>query len=914
MRIILPFVLILLLLQFKISFSQELTQPIQNFSSVQYGAASQNWDVVIDSRGIIYSANNEGLLSFDGQKWELHPLPSGAIVRSVYAHQERVYTGSYQEFGYWARNRKGELKYTSLMPLLKDYEMHNEEIWDILSFQGSIYFRSFGALYKYDQEKIIPVKNLVLNSMQVFNGKLILAIGKQGIFSLEENGELSPLPKQEILKGKTVIELEKDGKDLLIGTRNALYKFDGETFSLYEDSNLNGLLERYELNHILRISDVELVFATVKNGIIQYNKNLKNSRIYNRNSGLQNNTVLGMAVRNGKIWLGLDNGIDAINLSSPVNFYTDDTGELGAVYDVAFHNSQIYLASNTGVYQLNNNGLSLIEGAEGHSWNLEIINNQLYSNHNTGTYRIENLKFIPVESRTGSFDIIKAPENAGALLIGNYTGISIYSPENGDLWELNEVNFPVRKLIYENPGVIWASHPYEGVYRIGLENDLKEHKFIRKIGNPNKKGNYRADVFKVNNQIAVLKDNTWFKYNSFTDSLEIFGDLKDYQNHRLLVEANNGYWFTNVNTNGLVYTDFKDLKLQLSFKELNGRLVKGNEKVIPFNDSIFYLTLNDGFARINLNDLVREKKNENLSEPIIYHFSGSGQSYDLTSIPTIPYTTAREVVIGVALPDSDASGLFYELQGRNGLKGKVENGEIKFQNLAYGDYILMVYALSPQGVSSNTSKIEFSVMPPWYLSNLVKFFYLLIFLFLIGMIYWFNRLKLKKHRRTLEQKYQKEHEERLYKIEKERLMGEINSKRKELANTTLLGARKNEVLMEIQGELSKDKDKFSNQFRLKHIMNKINREIKNKDEWNLFETNFNELHEDFFKDLLSTYPKLSNKDLKLCSYLKMNMSSKEIAPLMGITVRGVEVHRYRLRKKMKLDPKENLTNFFIKNF
>lgn len=97
-------------------------------------------------------------------------------------------------------------------------------------------------------------------------------------------------------------------------------------------------------------------------------------------------------------------------------------------------------------------------------------------------------------------------------------------------------------------------------------------------------------------------------------------------------------------------------------------------------------------------------------------------------------------------------------------------------------------------------------------------------------------------------------------------------------------------------------------------MNKINKAVKNKDEWKVFETNFNEVHEDFFKDVLQKFPKLTSKDLKLCSYLKMNLSSKEIAPLMGISVRGVEVHRYRLRKKMNLDSDVNLTKFLIKNF
>ncbi|HSI69083.1 MAG TPA: hypothetical protein VK941_02545, partial [Gillisia sp.] len=88
-------------------FSQELIPPIQNFSSVQYEAASQNWDIAIDSLGIIYAANSEGLLSYDGMQWELNTLRSGSIIRSVYPHQGRIYIGSYQEFGYWERDRKG---------------------------------------------------------------------------------------------------------------------------------------------------------------------------------------------------------------------------------------------------------------------------------------------------------------------------------------------------------------------------------------------------------------------------------------------------------------------------------------------------------------------------------------------------------------------------------------------------------------------------------------------------------------------------------------------------------------------------------------------------------------------------------------------------------------------------------------
>lgn len=896
------------------ALGQQLRPPIENYTSLQYSAASQNWGMAMDTTGIIYAANNDGLLIYDGQQWELNKLRSGSIIRSVLPHKGRIYTGSYKEFGYWEREDTGVMNYTSLMPLMKDYQMQNEEIWEIVPYKGSLFFRSFGAIYEFNGKTITAVQNIVNNAMVVFEDQLFLSAGKRGIYKLKEDGSIDPLKNQEILDGQTVIDFEVDGKQLLLGTSRGLYIYkDGELLD-FKNQKLNGLLERHELNHILKISQNEFAFATVKYGVVYYNRQTGETKVYNRNSGLQNNTILSMALHKGKLWLGLDNGIDVIDLESPVKFYTDDSGELGAVYDLIFFKSKMYLASNTGVYELREEGLFLLDGAEGHSWNLEVINGVLYSNHNKGTYRIEGNEFVPIEERTGSFTIVQAPGGVNELLIGNYTGISLYVPSLEEVHQLNDVNFPVEKIVFENPNILWAAHPYEGLYRIGIQDNAREIFFIEKINDVRGKGNYKAEVFKINNQIAVLQNDIWYKYNPLLDSLSVFEELKDYNNHRLLLEDKSGYWFTNTISNSIVFTDFKGKKLNLAFKELNERLVKGNENLINVNDSIYYLALNDGFGKINLKELLRIKEEEDLSRPIIYSIADAKESYSLTQLPSIPFKQARDVKVRVALPDSDAMELLFELEGKNGSSGKVLEGNLNFQNLSNGDYQLNLYALSPQGKTSEVTTLNFEVLPPWYLSNLMKTVYLLIFLGVIGLIYLYNRRKLKMHQKKLEQKFEEEHEERLRKIEKDLLVNEINIKRKELANTTMIGAKKNEVLMEIQGELNRDKGKFNNQFRLKHIMNKINQAIKSKDEWKLFETNFNELHEDFTKELLRTYPKLSNKDLKLCSYLKMNLSSKEIAPLMGISVRGVEVHRYRLRKKINLDSKENLTNYLIKNF
>lgn len=894
--------------------AQELIPPIQNHSSVEYDGASQNWEIATDDLGIIYAANNQGLLSYDGQRWELFKLKTGTVIRSVLPHNKRIYTGSYQEFGFWSYDKTGEMHYTSLMPLLKEHTLQSEEFWEILAYNDAIYFRSFGAIYRYKNEKIEPIKNVVSNKMLVYKDRLLISVGKRGLFYLKQDGSLEPLPNQEILNGKRVLDMEVVGEDLYIGTRDQLYKFNGNRCVAYNNEYLNRLLADFEFNHIMKFSEHELLLGTQRNGLLHHNLETGNTIIYNRESGLQNNTVLAMAEKNGKIWLGLDNGIDEIDLASPIKFYTDHSGELGAVYDLAFFNNNLYAASNTGVYKLNDRGIEMVKGAQGHCWNLEVIDNTLYSNHNTGTFKVINDRFKVVENKTGSFQIKPSKKVKDNYFIGNYTGISLYNPTTENLEELSAINFPVKKILFEGPSTIWAEHANEGVYRIGLTDAQDNTTFIDKIGNDEKGLFDRSRIFMINDQIAILKNKEWYRYNKFRDSLEIFEELKTYKNHEFLLEDELGFWFIDKSTNSLKFTNFRDTDINVSFKELNRRTVRDNEALIKAKDSIYYLTLKDGFAKIDLNELIVSRQKIQLSSPVIKGILDTKQRYELTNTPVIPYNNARKLTILAGLPDSDASELHYELIGDQNIHGQIENGRLSFQNLSQGDYQLNLFALGPQGESSPLTSFKFKVDSPWYFSNLMILIYILLGLGVTGIILLYNKRKLQKHQLQLEKRLEREHQERIDKLEKKRLKDEIMLKRKELANTTMMAAKKNEVLMDIQGELNKDKDKFSNQYRLKHIMNKINQAIKNKDEWQVFETNFKEVHEDFSKDLLETFPQLTGKDLKLCSYLRMNLTSKEIAPLMGKSVRGVEVHRYRLRKKMDLDSQENLSNYLIRNF
>jgi DNA-binding CsgD family transcriptional regulator len=130
----------------------------------------------------------------------------------------------------------------------------------------------------------------------------------------------------------------------------------------------------------------------------------------------------------------------------------------------------------------------------------------------------------------------------------------------------------------------------------------------------------------------------------------------------------------------------------------------------------------------------------------------------------------------------------------------------------------------------------------------------------------------------------------------------------------MLLIKKNEFLMKVKETLHHHKEQLGVRYPDKYydaLVQKIDDNIANQDEWKVFEANFERAHEQFVKNLKENHKDLTPSDLRLCAFLRMNLSSKEIAPLLGISVRGVENHRYRLRKKLNLDLDCNLTDFII---
>ena len=899
------------------NWAQEMVPPIRNYKIFEYKAASKNWGLSANEDGELFVANNKGLLHFNGEAWRLYKLPNNTTIRSVASLKGKIFTGSYEEFGYWERNDLGLLEYTSLTHLIKDHVFTSEEFWQILPYNDTIVFRSFSGIYIYDNDKIRVIDPpFVVSSIAVYQDQIIVAGGHEKLFSLR-NQELVSYGEYPVLANKNVVDMDITSQGLLIGTKlNGCYLLKEKLLSPLK-APINTELKQFQLNQVLPLADGSIVFGTIKNGVYLYHPSEDRFQRLNREAGLQNNTVLSMLQFNDQLWLGLDNGIDRVELNNPLAYYTDFSGVVGTVYDLALHKETLYVGSNTGVYYFKENELHFIEGSQGHVWDLEVLDGELFCGHNTGTFRIINGTIEKVSNISGGYQMVKIPEASTAFLQGTYTGIAKYEKRNDGSWDIKPIagglESNVKHLCFEDPETLWVAHPYKGFNRLKLNKDRDSIIEIQSYDSDAIPNNYNIKLYNIKNQIVLLSEGIWYKFDPILGKITVFEEFEAFNNKDLIHYDQGYFWFIdNEGSKQVINTDLKTDHFILEDIQLQRRLAPEAENIIKKNDSIYLFTLVDGFGRLNLSKFHAHLNNKILPTPRLSAFEDETGRQSLSQASfEIPFKHANEISINVSAASLVQPSYYYELRGSLDLADYPNKGTITFQNLPFGSYQLNVFTVNTDNERSDPLELMFAISPPWYLSKWSLTGYFLAFIGLLFLVRWLNKRKLEKRHNKLKEKLHREQEEHLAQLEKDKLAKEIKLKQKELASTTMNVAKKNELILELKNLLLMNKDKFQNQQRYRLFMKKLNKSMDDTEDWKRFEVNFKELHEDFFEVLLHRYPGLTPKDLKLCAYLKMNLASKEIAPLMGITTRGVEIHRYRLRKKLNIDGSQNISKFLI---
>lgn len=177
-----------------------------------------------------------------------------------------------------------------------------------------------------------------------------------------------------------------------------------------------------------------------------------------------------------------------------------------------------------------------------------------------------------------------------------------------------------------------------------------------------------------------------------------------------------------------------------------------------------------------------------------------------------------------------------------------------------------------------------------------------------------NRLSIQKQK-TEKQLLEEEvkQQQHINRLQEEKHLSEIQHKNRELATSAMHLINKNNTLSSIQKPLEEISQNADTSFKknAKKLIREINQNINLDSDWEQFKLNFEKVNPNFFQNLLEYYPNLTKNDLKVCAYIRINLSSKEIAQMLNITLGGVNKRLYRLRKKLNITAEINLNSFLL---
>ena len=926
---------------------------IQNYLKSEYKATTQNWAIDQDTNGFMYFANNDGVLRFDGMHWDLFEVAKASPVRTVCVDsKDRIFVGLFNDFGILQEHDNGSYLFQSLRNLLPDPEINFDDVWRIHEIPEGIVFQAFEYVFIYRNNaiKVIEPVDQFHFSFKV-NDRLFLHEPGVGLFEYI-NGNVNRVPWAGEVKDMEIwAMLYRGGNHLLIGTsRHGIYEFKDGKLEKWQ-TPANDFVENYKLFSAVEIAGNNFAFGTITNGVIVCNSDGDILQHINRNQGLQNNTVLSMFTDNrDNLWLGLDNGIDYIEINSPVTFIAKYKG-LGTGYSARIFNDFMYIGTNQGLFvkpfapfSHTEENFELVEGTTGQVWSLDVFDEQLICGHNLGTFVISGTEAEQISAEEGGWTFIQPNAGPELLIGGHYTGLQLFANENGK-WQYvkNIYGFDEssRYIVQDNDGIIWISHGGKGVYKLLLSSDLDSVRnftlFNSSDGLPSDEQNIvfkfegKAFISTIKGIYEYNKDNDEFIYSDALNRIfEFQGRLKT-----LKVDEAGNVWFIADHESGVfrLNEDLTYTKLTDPFKQLDDNYVNEFEFIYPYNSENVILGLDNGFAHYT------SKFPKSYAQPFQSFITKVEIPYlDSTLIlPELEDHTSYQFPFGKNSFRFHYTAPFYENQEQIKFSFMLENYEDNwsdwtfnsykdFTNLTEGRYTFKLKAENLYGVESSISEFGFEVLPPWYRSDYAYYVYILVFILFTWMIvrfilYRLNLAKKKqaeKHVAELKEKEERfQHqsliaEKEIVRLRNEKLHAEMIHRDKELANQTMGIIKKNKFLVKLKEELHRAQKNTTDgelKTRLATINRRINKEIDNEQQNRIFETYFDEVHDDYFERLKQKYSDLSPREMRLSAYIRMNLTSKEIAVLLNISERGVEISRYRLRKKLNISRETNLSTY-----
>jgi len=942
---------------------------ITNYNPKTYKAASENWDLLQDSSGMMFFANHFGIMQFDGVRWSIVSQPENrSMIRSLAIDKNNtIYVGAQGEFGYTLKLANGQYKYTSLLKLIPEGAKNFGDVLHTIVRDKEVIFFSTDRIFIYKNNKIkVLLSETNFDDFYQVSKDIYVLDNSKGLLKLEEDN-LKAIPDSGEFLGMKISKIFQTKEGLLLLTQK-------KGFFIYKNHQIKPfvteadyLLKQNQITAGIQLSDGYFGIGTRQSGLIIVNSSGQLIQHINRQVGLQNDYITNLKTdKEGNLWVTMKEGISLIQISSPLSRILDVSNSETKIYCSLIYQNKLYIGTDNGLFWIDweayksgkreNAHFQQINGMSENVWNIGLFGNSLLAFEKNGVFEISGNSAKLIAKTDGAWKGIIIPEKPDLLLVGGYTGLYLLKNIKGRWFYQHKIKgFGESSRIIETDqkGNIWIAHGYKGIYKLSLNTVFDS---VSKTVFYNEANGFPSSLFlntfKINNEIVFGTTKGVYKEN--TTSGKMVPDLffKQYlgiENHIRLLKADNqnAIWYVSgENTGKISQRKQGDLHVEeLPFRKLRYLYIPGFENIqTTANGDVFFGTQN-GLIHYNITKnksyqskykaVISEVKSIFPKDSLLFSSRFDVLPADIQSnaefCPVLSYSNnaLHFSFSSMHYDETDATKYQYWLEVFEPKWSEWNlQTEKEYTNLPEDEYIFHVRAKNIYDVVSQEAVFKFEISPPWYRTIWAYVLYVLLFCALIYAIIKDQKNIAERDREQLILNQEKEllrnraelNEQKLaleqenMAIMRDNLESTINLKNAKVASNTVNLIHLNEILLSIKeliGQIDRKNDANVNFSLLTKINKLIDHELQGDKHWNEFEEIFNQLHDNFMQRLKTSYPELTPRDMRLCAYLRMNFNTKEIAPLLGISVRGVEDTRYRIRKKLRLPSDANITAFIL---
>jgi DNA-binding CsgD family transcriptional regulator len=640
-----------------------------------------------------------------------------------------------------------------------------------------------------------------------------------------------------------------------------------DSTNLVEDNAINDTIKNLTITSLIEDSKGNVWFGTLGKGVYKLDSTYtKLTQEINNPMSISNIIRSIYEDATGRIWVGTDGGLYKIDSAqNNITFYTNDVSNplsicLNGIYT-------IYGDTKGNIWiGLWGKGVNLLRKEEIQKSHEKAVFEK-FENQNLAECNVWDIK----ENRDGN------------MLFGTSKGLVEYNPTNKAVKKLcsNDISC----LFWDNEGDLWAGTFGNGVLHF----------------------NQTMENFTVFDEDKGLISN--ILYGLFNDS-----------KNNLWISTDKG--FTRFSPGRKIKQNF--------YRNKNLKLTKIGLKALQKTKNNLVIVGGDGGIKVFDPDLVLEDLNSDplfITDVKLFNQSIRAMDKKYTDFPSLKeltfsykqnFITIEFAALNYLEPDKTKYA--YKLEGydRDWIYTDAANRSATYKKLEGGKYKFIVRSMNIHGMwTNNEVSLIINVIPPFWKTLIFKISIGILLLYLMYMVIKIRDKRIHQNYHLKQELLKSENllfENKELKKQMSQFNEQIQNKQNDLTTSTIQVIAKIQALSSIRTEIQEILPHAIpvTKRKLEKVIYHINKNLNNKDEWERLNMNLNLIQDNFISRFAEQYPQITHKDLKVCAYIRMNISNKEIAEILNISKRSLEMCRYRIRNKINLDKQTQLNDFILR--